>query len=125
MKRAVIFAVLFAVLFKVFLFDLFLTDGDSMLPTIENGKMIVVNKMQYGIRFPGQRKYLAQWASPKQGEVVVFYAPNGELAIKRCFRTEDKNLFYLLGDNSQNSFDSRFYGLVQIENIIGRALGVK
>jgi len=34
------------------------------------------------------------------------------------------NKYYLLGDNRGNSYDSRFFGLVDRSAILGRAVGV-
>jgi type IV secretory pathway protease TraF len=56
--------------------------------------------------------------------VVVFYTPLGELAVKRCGEIRG-NFFIALGDNGPQSYDSRVYGPVPADNIIGKVLGVK
>lgn len=57
----------------------------SMKPTIFEGDRIFVNKLAYGLKFPYTTWHLAHWGGPKQGEIVVFYAPdNGVRLVKRC-----------------------------------------
>jgi len=96
-----------------------------MEPAINNGKILIINRVKYGIKLPWRQVYLIRWAQPKEGEVVVFYTPTGELAVKRCVSVEqfsDKN-FYAKGDNSIASYDSRSYGSVPVDNIVGKVLG--
>jgi len=123
MIKAVFGAFLAAVLIKAFLFDFIIAEGSSMEPTIRSGSVLVVNRMQYGIRFPGQQGYLVRWAVPKQGEVVVFYAPSGSIAVKRCGSLEKTGEFMARGDNSLQSYDSRSYGPVSADATIGKVLG--
>jgi len=125
MGRAVFGAIIAAIVIKLFLFDLILADGDSMSPTIKSGTILVINRLQYGLRFPGQLTYLVRWASPKPGEVVVFYTPDGKLAVKRCEESAEQGSFFALGDNSLQSYDSRSYGRIPADNTIGRVLGIK
>jgi signal peptidase I len=96
-----------------------------MEPAIRSGSVLVINRMQYGLRFPGQRGYLIRWAEPKQGEVVIFYAPSGNIAVKRCDSTEQSGVFMAQGDNSLRSYDSRSYGPVSADATIGKVLGKK
>jgi signal peptidase I len=55
MAKAVLWAFLAAVLIKLFLVDFIIAEGNSMEPAIRSGSVLVVNRMQYGIRFPGQQ----------------------------------------------------------------------
>ena len=96
-----------------------------MEPAIPSGKILVVNRMQYGLRFPGQNGYLLQWASPRPGEVVVFYTPSGSIAVKRCEELLEAGEFMAQGDNSLQSYDSRAYGPVSVDSTIGKVLGIK
>jgi len=96
-----------------------------MEPTIRSGSVLVVNRMQYGLRFPGRQGYLVRWAVPKQGEIVVFYAPSGSIAVKRCNSPEETGEFMAQGDNSLRSYDSRSYGPVSADATIGKVLGKK
>lgn len=94
-----------------------------MEPAIQSGSVLIVSRMRYGIRLPWQQEYLLRWAQPKKGEVVVFYTPTGEMAVKRCISLTASGSFYVEGDNGNASYDSRAYGPVPADNIIGKVLG--
>jgi signal peptidase I len=123
MAKAVSGALIAAIIIKLFVFDFLIAQGDSMEPAIQSGAIMLVNRLQYGFRLPGQQGYLVRWGSPKEGEVVVFYTPLGELAVKRCGALAGKDTFFAQGDNSLQSYDSRSYGSVPAENTIGKVLG--
>jgi len=121
---AIIGALAAALLMKFFLFDFMIAEGRSMIPTVNPGTMLVINRLAYGLRLPGQGRYILRWAEPEEGDLVVFYTPLGEIAVKRCGLPQD-GYFYALGDNSSQSYDSRFYGPVRLDSIIGRVMGIK
>jgi signal peptidase I len=123
--RIVLFAFLVALLMKVFLFDFVIADGRSMVPAIYPGTVLVVNRLAYGIRFPGTRKYILRWSLPKTGDVVIFLTPQGQVAVKRCGTAVGTEEFFALGDNSLESYDSRSYGPVPADSVMGRVMGVK
>jgi signal peptidase I len=93
-----------------------------MEPAINDGAILVISRISYGLQLPSNR-YLFRWAEPKVGEIVVFYTPSGELAVKRCTVTGKDGLFFAEGDNRLASYDSRSYGHVPAEKIIGKVLG--
>jgi signal peptidase I len=121
--KAVLLALAAAFILKLFFFDFIIAQGHSMEPAIENGAVLIVSKLRYGLRLPWQQGYLVNWAKPKPGEVVVFYTPTGELAVKRCIESNEWGSFYFEGDNENASYDSRSYGAVHVDNIIGKVLG--
>jgi signal peptidase I len=123
--RAILGAFLAALFMKLFLFDFMLVEGQSMMPVIKPGSVLLVNKVVYGFRFPWSDSYFLWWSGPKEGDVVVFYTPMGEVAVKRCVKITEKNEFIALGDNSQYSYDSRSYGPIPLDRIIGKVLGIK
>jgi len=123
MTKAVLGAFATALLIKLFLFDFIIAEGNSMEPAIHSGAVLVVNRLQYGLRFPGQTGYLVRWAAPQQGELVVFYTPSGGIAVKRCGSLTEKGEFIAQGDNSLQSYDSRSYGPVSADATIGKVLG--
>ena len=125
MTKAILGAFAAAVVIKLFLFDFIIAEGNSMEPAIHSGTVLVVNRLQYGFRFPGQPGYLLRWAAPRQGDLVVFYAPSGSIAVKRCGRITGNGDFLAQGDNSLQSYDSRAYGPVSADSIIGKVLGRK
>ena len=96
-----------------------------MYPKIKPGTILLVCKVFYGFKNPGASNYILQWKIPKEGDIVVFYTPMGEIAVKRCGRNLEDGFFYALGDNTSHSYDSRVYGKVPNNNIIGRVLGIK
>jgi signal peptidase I len=123
--KAIIGALITALFMKLFLFDFMIAEGHSMEPSIKPGKILLVCKLVYGLRVPGSGSYLLRWASPHEGDIVVFYTPFGEIAVKRCGETLPSSFFYALGDNSPQSYDSRSYGPVPMDNIVGKVLGIK
>ena len=125
MTKAVLGAFVTAILLKLFMFDFIIAEGNSMEPAIYSGTVLVVNRLQYGLRFPGQPGYLVRWAEPKQGDVVVFYTPSGSIAVKRCETLLGEGGFMAHGDNSLQSYDSRSYGPVSADDTIGKVLGRK
>jgi signal peptidase I len=122
--RAVLGALAAAIFLKIFAFDFMIAQGNSMTPSVGNGAVLLVFKPYYGLRLPGSSSYILRWAKPKEGDVVVFYTPLGELAVKRCGGNRG-NFFIALGDNGPQSYDSRVYGPVPADNIIGKVLGIK
>ena len=114
-----------ALIIKLFLLDIMIAEGHSMLPVIKPGTVLFVCKVYYGFKVPFTGTYLFQWKFPKEGDVVVFYTPLGEIAVKRCGEILPGDEFYAVGDNILHSYDSRNYGPVSNKNIIGKVLGKK
>ena len=121
--KAILGAFIAALIMKFFLLDIMIAEGQSMYPDIKPGAVLFVCKVYYGLRFPFTGTYLVQWRFPKVGDVVVFYTPLGEIAVKRCGEIIHGESFYALGDNALHSYDSRSYGPVSNKNIIGKVLG--
>jgi signal peptidase I len=102
-----------------------IAEGNSMLPAIKPGAVLLVNKLSYGLKFLPTESYILRWSKPKKGDIVIFYTPQGELAVKRCAGLICDTFFLAYGDNSLVSLDSHFYGPVPVDNIIGQVLGIK
>ena len=124
-ESAILMAFIAALFIKIFILDFMVADGYSMTPAIRPGTILVVCRVAYGIRLPGTRTHLIQWRVPSVGDVVVFYTPYGDIAVKRLAEILPGRMFYALGDNASQSYDSRNYGPVPKDNIIGRVLGVR
>ncbi|MFN7758250.1 MAG: signal peptidase I, partial [Betaproteobacteria bacterium] len=70
------FPVILAVfVLRSFLFEPFRIPSGSMIPTLEIGDLILVNKYQYGIRLPVINKKVIEVGSPQRGDVMVFRFP--------------------------------------------------
>jgi signal peptidase I len=123
--KAIAWACAAALLMKFFLFDFMITEGPSMAPAIKSGAVLVVVRLAYGFRPPGAKGYLLRWSKPKAGDVVVFLTPVGDTAVKRCGAWDGEDTFFALGDNNRESYDSRFYGPVPVDRILGKVFGVK
>jgi len=123
--KAILGAFLVTLFINFFVLDLMIAEGNSMAPAIKPGTILLVCKVFYGIRLPGASNYLIKWRPPREGQILVFHTPLGETAVKRCIEVFPEGYFYVLGDNSSESYDSRDYGPVPFNNIIGRVLGVR
>lgn len=76
--------------------------GVSMLPTYKTGQLVVLSPL----------------VKPRIGSVVI--AIQGGKEVLKRVQSIDHNLhFELIGDNLQHSTDSRHYGKVHINKIIG------
>src|SRR6218665_3422 len=63
---------------RVSLADHYVVPSGSMLPTLEIGRHIFVNKMAYDLKVPLTDVVLVQVSEPQRGDVVVFRYPVDE-----------------------------------------------
>ncbi len=114
------FLSLFLIFFSIFNFRVSFINGNSMLPTLKNNSMIIVDQ------------YLYKLFTIKKEDILIFRVENEEV-IKRIhglpgetIETKERQLtlkkdeIYVLGDNPKESIDSRMYGPLKINNIVGR-----
>ena len=173
---------------RSFLYEPFTIPSGSMLPTLEVGDYILVNKYNYGLRLPVLGTEILPMAKPQRGDVMVFKFPpqpsmnfikrvmgvpgdkinfendtlyiNGEV-IERTLVSQEPEIepwqqyfsenlsgkkhlirqevgrypagkswgytvpaghYFMMGDNRDNSNDSRFWGFVPEKNIVGQAV---
>ena len=142
-------AVLVAVLIRYFIVELYVVDGPSMQPTLQDGERLVVNKFIY------------HWRDPMRSEVVIFRYPrdhsrdfikrviavggdtieikDGHVFVNDALVNEDyiaektrteypkqtvpEGTLFVCGANRRNSLDSRFpdVGFVPLELVKGKA----
>ena len=69
--KALLIAFAVAAFIRFFLFTPIVVDGDSMLPTLEDGDRMIVNKFKYTI------------GEPERFDIIVFHAPEQKDYIKR------------------------------------------
>ncbi|ROS04717.1 signal peptidase I [Sinobacterium caligoides] len=185
---------------RSFIIEPFQIPSASMVPTLEVGDFILVNKFTYGLRLPVVRNKVWENNEPERGDVMVFFPPhdpryfikrvvgvpgdvieyrdktlfiNGEeqqqelvarMPVTRpeyadlsenlngvehiarahlrrspdftrspdCVAAQKPNFtvtvkpghYFMMGDNRDNSSDSRCWGQVPEENIVGRAFAI-
>ena len=67
--------ILLVFVLRSFLFEPFRIPSGSMIPTLEIGDLILVNKYEYGVRLPVINKKIVELGQPKRGDVMVFRYP--------------------------------------------------
>jgi signal peptidase I len=73
--RSMVPVVLVVLLLRSFLFEPFRIPSDSMMPTLQDGDFILVNKFRYGLRLPVINTKIVSLGEPRRGDVVVFRYP--------------------------------------------------
>lgn len=143
-----IIVIIFALLFFIFVMGLQQVIGPSMNPTLNEGDIIITNKFIYRFKsierndvvvISQDEKYMIKRIVGLPGETVEYQNNdvliNGK-AYKETFtnsETEDftiqdlgydvipEDRYLVLGDNRENSLDSRTFGLISKNQIIGKA----
>ncbi len=95
-------AILIALLLRAFVIEAFKIPSTSMIPTMEIGDHIFVNKFLYGVRIPYTTTHFLDYRGPKPGEVIVFIYP--------CDPEKDfiKRVVALAGDTVEVRCDTLF-----------------
>lgn len=73
--RSLFPVVLVVLLLRSFVAEPFRIPSGSMMPTLDIGDFILVNKFAYGLRMPAFNTKLVSFGEPKRGDVVVFRFP--------------------------------------------------
>jgi signal peptidase I len=63
--------------FRTFLYEAVYIPSGSMIPTLQIGDYVVVEKWAYGARLPFTSAAQLLWSSPRRGDIVVLLAPPG------------------------------------------------
>jgi signal peptidase I len=84
-------------LLRSFLFEPFKIPSGSMIPTLQIGDLILVNKFHYGVRLPVANTKLTEGAAVQRGDVMVFrYPPKPNVDyIKRVVGVPGDEVAYL------------------------------
>jgi nickel-type superoxide dismutase maturation protease len=81
-----------------------------MSPTFNEGEEILVNRLSFLFK------------KPKAGDIIACKDPRDrKILIKRISKIED-NKYFVVGDNKQNSTDSRKFGMIEKSDILGCVL---
>ncbi len=67
--------ILFVFMLRSFVVEPFRIPSGSMIPTLQIGDLILVNKFSYGLRLPIVDKKIVDLGEPKRGDVMVFRYP--------------------------------------------------
>ena len=148
-KYIVVIVIVF--LLFVFVVGLQQVTGPSMFPTLKEGNILIVNKLLYRIKdiqrndivvLMHDDKYMVKRVVGLPGEHVEYkdnyVYVNGEKFKETIIDTENvktddfsiedlgydtipEGMYLVLGDNRENSQDSRDYGLVKKDLIVGKA----
>jgi signal peptidase I len=92
--EAISWAIVLALLIRSFIFEAFSIPSGSMIPTLEIGDRLFVNKIGYGLYVPFSPNRWLHWDEPERGDVIVFEFQcegdenHGEDYIKRIVATE-------------------------------------
>jgi len=136
---------------KTFFFTTYLVPTSSMYPIVCPGEKIIVNKMKKDVKrgdvvafynplqkkqrllkrligLPGDRLEIKDHSLYVNGKLQKVYEKleflkidPDDLSYKYCLSIPDNN-YYFIGDNVQNSRDSRYWGFVNKNDIIGKAV---
>jgi len=83
--------------------------GDSLSPEFQQGDFVLVSKIPF------------LFVPPSPGDVVAFYQPGYGLLIKRIQNLSTDGGVNVIG-NHPESIDSRVFGTVRREDVIGKVI---
>ena len=167
--EALAVAFVLALFIRTFIVQAFKIPSGSMLPTLQIGDHILVNKFRYGIRLPLLGERVVKFADPRRGDIIVFVYPvdphkdfikrvigepgdTVEIRHKQIYVNDQKiddpyghfvdgpgdqsrlmprdnygpvtvppDKVFVMGDNRDRSYDSRFWGFVPLDDVKGKA----
>jgi signal peptidase I len=73
--ESLVVAVCIALVLRAFVIEAFKIPTGSMIPTLQVGDHIFVNKFIYGLRVPFSNHWFVKWGAPERGDIIVFRYP--------------------------------------------------
>lgn len=130
--RTFVVAVVSLLAVRWLLFEPFVIPSGSMIPALLVHDHIIVAKYPFGLRVPFTNRWIWKWAAPKNGEVVVFRSVDdpSRFLVKRVTGVPGETIegvtlaedqYFMMGDNRFNSMDSRVWGPITSNHLIGKA----
>jgi signal peptidase I len=71
------YTILGVLAFRAFLYEAVYIPSGSMIPTLQIGDYVIVEKWAYGARVPFTATAQVTWSTPKRGDIVVLLSPPG------------------------------------------------
>ena len=149
--EVIVIAVVMAIVLKAFIVEMYWVPSESMVPTIMVKDHVVVTKFNYWLREP-ERGEIVVFESPVEknknlikrligvpGDTIEFKDNvlyiNGEQVQEDYLSDEvftadygpiivPEEMYFMCGDNRQRSYDSRSWGFVSKEQIIGKGVAI-
>lgn len=141
-------AIISATLIRIFIIEPFIVPTPSMEPNLRVGDKVIINKMAYkfgtvergdivAFHSPLEQKDLVKRVIAVEGDEITLTS-EGEIfisgeKISESYLPANQNIFYInqtivvgegevfvMGDNRNNSFDSRFFGTIAEDDIFGK-----
>ncbi|MBM6617157.1 signal peptidase I [Bacillus suaedaesalsae] len=156
--KPILTGLVIAFIIRTFFFSSYVVEGSSMTPTLQDGNLLVINKMGY------------EYGNLERFDVIVFHANKEEDYVKRIIGLpgdkisyQDGNLYvndvqvdepylstykeafvgeqftedftleektgekvvpegklFVIGDNRLGSYDSRHFGFIEVEQVVGK-----
>ena len=88
----------------------FRVQGRSMEPAFEHGAHVFISRLAY------------VFVEPEIDEVVVVLNPKDKIPMLKRIKDVSDDGYFVLGDNPDHSTDSRHFGRIKKEHIIGRVI---
>ncbi len=88
--------------------SIFKVCGKSMEPKLKSGNYVIVVSVKI--------------SKPKVGDVIIIRSPGRDILMIKRISEIKKNRVYIVGDNKEQSTDSRYFGFVSFDRIVAKVL---